>query len=123
MANKVADAILDGALAIYDTVATAIHLLSADPTVFADVSTLTLGNKTWGAGGAFGSPGAGDVNGRKVMSTAITDGSITTTGTATKWAVVDSTRLLANGSLSTAQAVTSGNTFLLDSFKIELPGQ
>jgi hypothetical protein len=123
LANKVADPVLDGGLTVIDTVATAIHILSADPTVFSDVATLTLGNKTWSAGGAFGAPQAGDVNGRKVMSTAITDGAVTATGTATKWALVDATRLLANGSLSAPQAVTNGNTFTLASFKIELPSQ
>lgn len=121
MANKINDALLDEALNDIFNSATAIHICSGDPTVFADVATLSLGNKTFTAGTAFGAPQAGDSSGRKIVSTAITTGSVTGNGSATKWAVVDGTRLLANGTLSAPQACTSGNTFTLDAFKIELP--
>jgi hypothetical protein len=58
-----------------------------------------------------------------VASVPITDGTITVTGTATGWAVVDSVaqRLLANGDLAASQAVTSGKTFSLGSFAIRIP--
>ena len=125
MANAVADYVLDNGLSAIDTLADKIHILAADPSNYSDVTTNTLGNKSFSAGGAFGSPGAGSPNGRVVASTAFTDGSITTSGTAAKWAVVDSvnSRLLANGSLASSVAVSSGGTFGLPSFNIRLPGQ
>ena|SRR5579871_290707 len=126
MSNVVADYVLDNGLAALDTLASHIYLCSQDPTTYTEAtSTYALGNKNFGAGAAFGSPAAGSPNGRKVSSTAITDGSVTGTGTAAKWAAVDgaNSRLLANGSLSASQPVTSGNTFTLGSFDIRLPNQ
>ena len=65
----------------------------------------------------------GTPNGRKVTSAAVTDGSVTTTGTASHYAVVDSanSRLLATGALASSQAVTSGNTFTLAAFDVGIP--
>lgn len=126
MANVLADRVLDLGLNVLDTEATHIYICSADPTTYTEAtSTYALGNKNFGAGNAFGAPAAGSPNGRKVTSVAITDGSVTGTGTAAKWAVTDNTnsRLLANGSLSASQAVTSGNTFTLAAFDIRIPNQ
>ena len=126
MADRLESRVLDLGLNVLDTEATHIYLCSGDPADFTNASsTLALGNKNFGAGAAFGSPAAGTPNGRKVASTAITDGSITGTGTATKWAVTDNTnsRLLAVGSLAASQAVTSGNTFSLPTFDIRIPSE
>lgn len=125
MASVLADYVLDNGLTVIDTLADEIHILAADPTTYSDVTTNTLGKKTFSAGGAFGSPAAGSPNGRKVASTAFTDGNITTSGTAAKWAVVDTanSRLLANGALASSVAVSSGGTFGLPSFNIRIPGQ
>lgn len=126
MANILQDRVLDLGLNVLDTEATHIYVVSADPTTYTEAtSTYALGNKNFGAGAAFGSPAAGSPNGRKVDSVAITDGSITATGTATGWAVTDNTntRLLANGDLSSSQSVTNGNTFTLGSFEIRIPNQ
>jgi len=126
MSNVLADYVLDNGLTVIDTMADKIYLCSADPTTFNDATvTFALGNKNFGVGNAFGAPAAASPNGRKVSSNAITDGNVTATGTATKWAVVDSvnSRLLANGSLAASQAVTSGNIFTLASFDIAIPGQ
>lgn len=125
MASAVADYVLDNGLTKIDTEADEIHILASDPSNYSDVTTNTLGKKTFSAGGAFGSPAAGSPNGRKVASTAFTDGNITASGTAAKWAVVDSanSRLLANGALASSVAVSSGGTFGLPSFNIRLPGQ
>ena len=72
---------------------------------------------------SFGAPQNGDTSGRKVTAAAITDGSVTGTGTATHFAIVDvsATRLLATGSLTTSQSVTSGNTFTIATFDVEIP--
>jgi hypothetical protein len=115
---SIADRVFDSGLTVLDTEATHIHVCSAEPTVFGTLNS--LGNKNFGAGGCFGAPADRTGGGRKVSSTAVTDGSVTSTGTATHWAVTDTTnsRLLATGALASSQAVTSGNTFTLSSFDI-----
>ncbi len=126
MANNVASRVLDNGLSVLDTESDKIVICSQEPTTYTEAnSTYALGNKTFSAGGAFGAPATGSPNGRKVSSTAITDGSVTATDDATHWAVVDTanSRLLAVGSLSAPQAVTSGNTFQLPSFDIRLPSE
>jgi hypothetical protein len=98
-----------------------LHILKADPGLtYADVTTHTLGNKNTPAISAPADRGAG---GREVTISAITDGSVTATQTASHYALVDETgtKVLASGALSTTQAVTSGNTFTLTEFKIGIP--
>jgi hypothetical protein len=58
-----------------------------------------------------------------VTISAFTDGAVTANGTAAFYALTDpgNSRLLATGSLSASQAVTSGNTFSIASFKIGIP--
>lgn len=126
MADRVESRVLDYGLNVLDTEATHIYICSADPATYAEAtSTYALGNKNFGAGGCFGTPGAGSPNGRTVSSTAITDGNVTGTNTATHVAVTDNSnsRLLAVTSLSSSQAVTSGNLFTLASFDVNLPDQ
>lgn len=122
----VGDRVLDLGLNVLDTEATHIYICgTSEPSTFtAASSTNALGNKNFGAGAAVGSPAAGSPNGRKVTTTAITDGTVTATGTAAYWAITDNTnsRLLATGTLSASQAVTSGNSFTLPAFDIRLPG-
>lgn len=119
------DRVLDNGLSALDTEASHIYICSSEPTTYAQASsTYALGVKNFGAGSAFGSPAARSGGGRKVSSVAITDGSVTATGTAGFWAAVDATnsRLLAAKALSSTQSVTSGNTFTLASFDVEIPG-
>jgi len=79
-------------------------------------STYTCGNKT---GLNTGATEPGDTDGRKVVVPAITDGSVTASQTAGRWALTDgSSVLLAAGPLTATQAVTSGNTFTLDAIDI-----
>lgn len=121
----VADRVLDLGLNVLDTEATHLYITSSEATTFTQASsTNALGNKNFGAGAVTGSPAAGSPNGRKVTTAAVTDGSVTATGTATTWAITDNTnsRLLATGTLSASQAVTSGNPFTLGAFDIRLPG-
>lgn len=113
------DEVLDAACNEIATHATHLYLCSQEPaTRDQAVTTYALGNK---AGPTFTGPVDGDVSGRKVTVDAITDGNVTATGTASHWALVDATRLLAAHSLSASQAVTSGNTFSLAAFDIEFP--
>jgi len=128
MAASLGSHVLDNGISRLDADSTHIVVCDAEPTAYSLASVgaaNTLGYKSFGAGGAFGSPGAGAPNGRKVDSNAITDGTITTGGTAKWWAAIDSgnSRLDAHGSLSSSQVVASGNTFSLASFTIRIPDQ
>jgi hypothetical protein len=117
----ISDYVLDAALDKLDTEADRIDITSQEATTYAEAtSTYTLGNST---SLAFGAPQDGDTSGRKVTAAAITDGSVTGSGTATHYSIVDvsESRLLATGSLTTSQSVVSGNTFTVAAFDIEIP--
>ena len=117
----ISDYVLDAALSKLDTEADRIDITSQEATTYTEAtSTYTLGIST---SLSFGAPTNGDTSGRKVTAAAITDGSVTATGTATHYAIVDvsETRLLATGSLTASQSVTSGNTFTLATFDVEIP--
>lgn len=117
----IADYVLDAALAKLDTEATRLDICSVEPATYAAAtSTNTLGNKT---GISVGAPADRTPNGRRVTVSAITDGTVTGTGTASHWALTDpsNSRLLATGALAASQAVTSGNVFTLGAFDIGIP--
>jgi hypothetical protein len=117
----IADYIFDLALAEFDLNATHLYICSQEPTTFTQAtSTYALGNKTPITVAA---PSDRTPNGRKVTVSAITDGTVTGTGTATHWAIVKTTgsTLMATGSLASSQAVTTGNTFTLAQFDIGFP--
>lgn len=116
------DRVLDLGLNVLDTEANRLDICSSEPTTYTQAtSTNSLGNKT---GFAIGSPAARTPTGRKVTTAAITDGTVSATGTATHYAITDTvnSRLLATGALSASQAVTSGNVFTLPAFDIGIPG-
>ena len=116
-----ADRVYDSGLSVLDTEATRVDICSAEPTTYtAATSTNTLGNTT---SITISAPADGDTSGRKVTLSAISGASVTATGTATHFAITDTSnsRLLATGSLSSSQAVTSGNTFSLTAVDIEIP--
>ena len=113
--------VFDNGLTVLDTEATRVDVTSQEASTYAEAtSTYTLGNST---SLSIGAPADRSGGGRKVAVAAITDGSITGTGTATHYALVDTnnSRLLATGSLTASQAVTSGNTFTLATFDIGIP--
>ena len=115
------DRVFDNGLTVLDTEANAIHITSAEATTYANAtSTYSLGNST---SLSIGAPQDRTGGGREVVVAAITDGSVTGTGTATHYAIVDTvnSRLLATGSLAASQSVTSGNTFTLSSVSIGIP--
>ncbi len=116
---------LDNGLAALKAAADRVYICSADPATYtAATSTNALGNKNFGAGAVYPAAiAAGSPSGRQVVSAAITDGSVTATGTATHSAVVTSgsSRLEAAQALSTSQGVTSGNVFTLGAQTIRLP--
>jgi hypothetical protein len=113
------DNVLDAALNYIDSNVTNLYICSAEPTTYAEASsTYALGSKSTPG---VSSPTNGDVSGRKVTISAITDGSVDSTGTASHWALTGGSELIAAGSLSSSQAVTSGNTFTLTAFDVEIP--
>lgn len=115
------DRVFDNGLTVLDTEGNRIDVTSQEATTYAEAtSTYTLGNST---SLSIAAPSDRTGGGRKVTVAAITDGSITATGTATHYAIVDTSnsRLLATSTLTASQSVTSGNTFTLATFDIGIP--
>ena len=115
------DRVFDNGLTVLDTEANTILITSQEATTYTEANaTYALGNSTTLS---IGAPQNRSGGGREVVVAAITDGAVTGTGTATHYAIVDTvnSRLLATGSLTASQAVTSGNTFTLSSVAIGIP--
>lgn len=113
--------VFDNGLTVLDTEANKILITSAEATTFTQANvTFALGNST---ALSIGAPQDRTGGGREVVVAAITGGTVTGTGTATHYAIVDTvnSRLLATGSLTASQSVTSGNTFTLSSVSIGIP--
>lgn len=114
---------MDNGLSYLTTNANRLDICSQAPATYGEATTggtYSLGNKT---SPTVGSPTNGTVSGRKVVISAISDGSVTNSGTASHWALTytTGTELCAWQTLSSSQAVTSGNTFTLDAIEIEIP--
>ena len=113
--------VFDNGLTVLDTEANKLLITSQEASTFAEAnSTYALGNTTTLS---IAAPSDRSGGGREVVAAAISDGSVTGNGTATHYAVVDTvnSRLLATGSLTASQVVSSGNTFSLGSFTIGIP--
>ncbi len=121
MAAYLNDRVYDNGLTVLDTEASHLYINSTQATTYTEaITTYALGVK---ATPTVSAPAAKAGGGREVTVSAITDGTVSANGTAGFFSLVDSTnsRLLAAGPLSATQAVTSGNTFTLTSFKIGIP--
>jgi hypothetical protein len=115
------DRVFDNGLTVLDTEVSHLYITSAEATTYTQAATTyALGVK---ATPTVSAPADRTGGGREVTVSAITDGSVTASGTATHYALVDQTnsRLLAVGALTASQGVTSGNQFTLSSFKIGIP--
>ena len=115
------DRVFDNGLTVLDTEANKIVITSQEATTYAEThATYALGDST---SLSIGAPQDRTAGGREVVVAAISDGTVTATGTATHYAILDTvnSRLLATGSLSASQAVTSGNTFTLSSTTVGIP--
>lgn len=116
-----ADRVFDSGLGILNSEVNRLDICSQEPTTYTEAtSTYTLGNKT---SPTVSSPADRSGGGREVTVSAISDGSVTATGTATHFALVDTnnSRLLVAGALDSSESVTNGNTFTLTSFKVGIP--
>jgi len=125
MAGKCNSYVLDNGLIALKNTATHIYLCSQEPVDYATATvTYALGSKNFGAGNTLTGPSARTPDGRKVTTVAVTDGTITGTGTAARWAIVDASnsRLLVDNDLAATQAVTAGNIFSLPAFDFGIPG-
>jgi len=115
------DRVFDNGLTVLDTEANKILVTSQEATTYTEANvTYALGDST---SLSIGAPQDRSGGGREVIIAAITDGSVTGSGTVTHYAIVDTvnTRLLATGSLVATQVVTIGNTFTLSSVAIGIP--
>lgn len=115
------DRVFDNGLTVLDTEANKIVITSQEATTFTEADvTYALGDST---SLSISAPQDRTGGGREVVIAAITDGSVTGTGTATHYAIVDTinSRLLATSTLTAPQSVTSGNTFTLSSVAIGIP--
>lgn len=113
--------VFDNGLNYIDTAVEKLYLLSADPgSTWANIATYALGSKS---GPAIAAPSDRTAGGREVVISAITDGSGTTTGSATHYALTDdsASEIIAVGVLSAPLSVTSGSSFATESFTIGIP--
>jgi hypothetical protein len=116
---------LNNGLIQLQATATHIYICSQEPPDFASASTTyALGNMNFGAGNCLTGPTARSPNGSKVTTVAVTNGSVTGTGNASRWAITDNvnSRLLVDNDLAAAQAVTAGNVWSLPAFDFGIPG-
>ncbi len=115
-----ADYILDLALSELDTATATLYICSAEPTTYTEASsTYALGSKT---SLSIAAPADRAPNGRKVTIAAITDGTVSSAGTATHWAITKSgTTLMATGALTPSFAVVTGPPFSVNEFDIGIP--
>lgn len=113
--------VFDNGLTVLTTEANKLLITSQEAATYTEANvTYALGNTTTLS---IAAPSDRSGGGREVIASAISDGSVTGNGTATHYAVVDTSnsRLLATGSLTASQVVASGNTFSLGSFTIGIP--
>lgn len=115
----IADLLRDLALDYINDNGNRIDLCSTEPTTYSEAtSTYTLANKT---SITYLAIADGDTSGRKLMTDAISGGSITGTGNVSYWAITNTTgsELLATGTITGSPvAVTSGDTWSASSFKV-----
>lgn len=111
--------VFDNGLSALTTNGTRIDICSTEPTTYTEATaTYTLGSNV----ASVGTPADRVGGGREVTVAAVSDASVSGTGTASFYAITNgSDTLYVTGSLTTSQAVTSGNTFSLGSFTIGIP--
>ena len=124
MTAQFENTVLDNGLTAMHTNVTHITICAAEPTSYAIATgSGLLGYNSFGAGNAFSTPVSSSTSLRTLNSTAVSAGTITTSGSAQWWAAVDESNsvLYAHGSLSAAQSVTATNTFSLAAFAVQIP--
>lgn len=97
-----------------------LYITSSLCSTYAQVTSLAVGNSV---GPSITGPAAGSPSGRAITVASTSAGSVTSTATASSWALVNTSGpfFVASYDLSAAQSVTSGNTFTLTAFTITIP--
>lgn len=117
MAKAVGDSVLDGAFAIVDN-AVRMAVCSSQPATYAAIAAATLAQATMT--GADFTVADGDTSGRKVTIAAKAGVSITASGSATHIVLHDNSSTLLYVTTVPTQALTSGGTVDIGSWKIEI---
>ena len=102
--------VFDQGLDYADANGTRLDICSQEPTTYTEATdTYSLGNAVVNTGGT---TNAATGTGRRVTVPAVTGAAVTSTGTATHWALTNGASvLIATGPITEGQLVTSGNTF------------
>lgn len=116
MAKKMTNAVIDGGLDKFGT-CTRITVLSGEPASISDITTTYKLASTTLAGGDF-TKANGDISGRKSTVAQKSTISITASGTATHVAIDDGTDYAVT--TCTSQALTSGGTVTIPTWKLEI---
>jgi hypothetical protein len=117
--NYLNDACHDALLNVIDDNTTVLYICNALATTYLQASdTYALGSKSTPT---ISDPTDGDSTGRKITISAITDGTVSTTVTASHVALCSADTLYASYPLSAPVSVTSGYTFTLTEHDIENP--
>jgi len=109
------NSVLDAALQVIRDTANEMHITSAEATTFTEATnTLSLGSKATPTISAQEAPPTG--TGRQARIASFADGTTAADGTAPHWALVDTVGrvVLATGSFSNGQVVTTGNPWGLN---------
>lgn len=102
------DSVIDGGLDYLSAQTTTLHICNAEPTTYSQATgSASLGSGSCSVTG----PSDGSPDGRQATVGAVTGGSVTSTGTATHYALVSGSELLATGDINPTRSVTSGDTF------------
>lgn len=113
------DAAYDALLNYIQDNVTTLYICSQEPANYTEASsTYKLGTKT---SPTVAEPSDRSPNGREIIVSAISDGSVDATGTASHWALCSGSVLYATNDLAATQGVTSGNTFSLTQFEVGVP--
>ncbi|NIQ88691.1 MAG: hypothetical protein GWN93_06250 [Deltaproteobacteria bacterium] len=116
------DEVLDSGLDWLAANGARLDICSQEPTTYGEATTdaaYSLGYKT---SPSIASPTDRAAGGRECVVSAIADGVVTETDTATHWAITDGVSvLIATQQLSSPQNVTDGNAFTLNEFAIGIP--
>jgi len=117
----IADTVFDNGLGTLTTNGDRMDITSTGEATTYGLATTGGANSLGNATVTTGAAQDGATDGRRVVVGAITNGSVTDSGTAVAWALTDGTSVLyATGTLTTSQSVTSGNTFTLDAVSITI---
>jgi len=111
----ISDFYLDKTIEAIRTDCNQLVLCTQEPTTYTQAfTTYKVATKT---SPTITAPADGSPNGRRITVSQFTDGTVSGNGTATHFALIDTvnSRLAVVNTLTTSQAVTSGNTFSITS--------